>query len=76
MKTPRRIVMTKAGPYRMRYRPDPIERLSKPARFGRIPMVGDPHGCQTWHSQTFHIYKAMIVAKDRAQRRGLWLWAV
>lgn len=71
-----RVIETKSGPYKMKFRPEPMGRLSRyDYRWGRLPMVGDPHGVlwpgyvheADWDDQTCAIYNESI-------RRGLWFW--
>jgi hypothetical protein len=56
----------------MRYRPDPLSRLSSYRDCVYRPMmIGDPRVGGNWDDETRAIYDAMIAEKHK---QGLWFW--
>ena len=75
-----RIIQTKAGPYRMTYRPDPISRLAK-YQHKPPPMVGNPADTgNNWDEYCRIVYQANIDAKrgnyfvPKWRQRGVWYY--
>ena len=68
--------------YKMKYRPEPIGRLTRYTGWGAPPpMVGDPRtprGFDCWEEHRRRVYEHEIARKNglvpHEQRRGLWLY--